>query len=180
MSMTDMQCRTLPQQAVDGHRDATTHSQHRGFLATQTALPCKIKASEKGLQRSWGRSLIRSCSTRSGFPLSVSPSLADRRFTCLSTTTAGFPKKLPRITFAVFLPTPLSEVSPSIVSGTPSPYFSIMSLQHSIMLFAFCLKKPVERIFCSSSLWSAFAKSAAVLYLRKSSFVTMFTRTSVH
>ena len=53
-----------------------------------------------------------------------------------ATTTLGSWKIFPRITFAVFLPTPAREVNASRSSGTRLSYFSTKSLQQAMIFFA--------------------------------------------
>ena len=59
-------------------------------------------------------SCCRSCSTRSGLSDRVRPSRFATRFTWVSTTILGWPKAFPRMTFAVFLPTPGKVINSSI------------------------------------------------------------------
>lgn len=62
---------------------------------------------------------MRSSETLSGFVCFESPSLCATRSTCVSTAILSFfPKATERMIEAVFLPTPGSEVSSSIVWGT--------------------------------------------------------------
>ena len=85
-----------------------------------------------------------------------------------------------RTTFAVFLPTPGSDVSSSISEGTSPPKSDISLDAAPLICFAFILKKPQVLISCSSSLNSASAKDSNVGYLTNKSLVTSFTLLSVH
>ena len=67
--------------------------------------------------------------------LLVNPSLFDILFTCVSTTMLGMLYTFPRITLAVFRPTPSSVRSESIVSGTCPWKLSISLFAHAIMFF---------------------------------------------
>jgi len=84
------------------------------------------------------------------------------------------------MTFAVFLPTPGKVINSSIVCGTCSPKRSVTALLEAMRCFALFLKKPVERMSCSTSRRSAAASSAGLRYRRKSEGVTWLTRWSVH
>src|SRR5207244_10375653 len=76
-------------------------------------------------------------------------------------------------------PTPGSAVSSSIVRGTSPPCFSMIAFDAAITAFALLRKKPVWRTSRSISGCVALANACGFGYLRKSDFVTMFTRTSV-
>ena len=95
------------------------HSPHFGFLAVQISLPNKTIRWQKSELSSGGK-IFRSCfSTFSGsFPLER-PSRPQIRIQWVSQTTLpGAPKMSPNRRLAVFLPTPGSFKSSSIVPGT--------------------------------------------------------------
>ena len=101
------------------------HSPQRGALAPHTSRPKRIHWWFTSRQYSRGKIFSRSCSVLSGSfscVLGLSASLWAMRFTCVST---AMPSTMPKLTLstmlAVFLPTPGSLVSSSIVWGTSPP-----------------------------------------------------------
>src|ERR671935_199956 len=83
-------------------------------------------------------------------------------------------------TFAVFRPTPGSSTGASSALGPSPPWRSTSAFDIPSSERVLARKNPVERMSFSRLGGRARASSRAVGYLRKSSGVTMFTRSSVH
>ena len=125
----------------------------------------------------------RSCSSTLPGSLvpSVRPSRPVMRMQWVSaTTTPGVWYTSPRIRLAVLRPTPGSLSSSSMVSGTLPPYSSTSMRAAATMSRALARKKPVERIYSSTSVTSASARDSRVGKRAKRAGVTMLTRSSVH
>ena len=74
----------------------------------------------------------------------------------------GVSKAWPRITLAVFLPTPASRVSSSIVAGTFPPNSSTNCRAHSFNDLALARKRPRLRMIRSMSTVDAWARARRV------------------
>ena len=87
----------------------------------------------------------------------------------------GVSKAWPRITLAVFLPTPASRVSSSIVAGTSPPNSSTNCRAHSFNDLALARKSPRLRMICSMSALEAWARVVGIGITTEK-----FRRDSVH
>ena len=86
----------------------------------------------------------------------------------------------PRMRLAVLRPTPGSLSSSSMVPGTLPPYSSSSIWEAATMSRALARKKPVERMYSSTSATSASARDSRVGKRAKRAGVIWFTRSSVH
>jgi len=93
---------------------------------------------------------------------------------------AGWPKAVPRTTFAVFRPTPGSAQSSSIVCGTRPSCRSTRMRATAWSAFAFWRKNPVGLTIASSASPGAAASSCGPGYSANRRGVTWFTIASVH
>src|SRR6185369_16854419 len=137
---------------AEGQSFCTSQFGQSGLRAKQRRRPCQISQWLRRVHCSWGTSFIKSCSIFSGAFSFEKPSRSDNRATCVSTTTPTLmPNAFPKTTLAVFLPTPPSSVSCSMVRGTSPPWRSTSARQQDWMLLTLLRKKPVDLISCSSS-----------------------------
>ena len=103
------------------------------------------------------------------------------RKTCVSTTTpSAFLKQTPKTTLAVLRAAPGMVISSASVCGTWLLNSATIFWAAPWMDLALLWKKPVVRIRASSYGRGALDIAAGVGKRRKSSGVTMLTRTSVH
>lgn len=155
-------------------------SAHWGFCALQISRPNITNLWHSADCCFFGTRGSRVRSTCRGSFFSHSPKRQEIRIQWVSATMPPLPKTSPRIRFAIFLPTPGSERRSCILFGTLPPNFSTMILLDSLMFLAFPLYNPQDFMrfwICSSS---AFAIACGVGKALKSSFATIFTRSSVH
>ncbi len=96
----------------------SVQSSQCGFLAVHTARPWSTNLWHSALPSDGGTMRLRSCSTFAGRVLLERPSLLESLIQCVSVTMAGLPYMSPKIRLALFLPTPGSFKSSSMVSGT--------------------------------------------------------------
>ena len=135
----------------EGHRCATAQSSQLGRLAMHIRRPCQMSRCESIVQLSDAKSGIRSCSIFSGVFSFVKRSSVESLLTCVSTTTPSLrPKTLPKMTFAVFLPTPGRAASSAIVAGTCPPCSAIKPRAKPMIFLALFRKNPVVRIIPST------------------------------
>src|SRR3990172_2549445 len=153
---------------------------HLGFRARQTRRPCQPRRVANSHRFASGTTAARSFSARAGSFDAVRPRRNDTLPTCVSTGSALAPKHATRRIEAVFLPTPGSAVSASIVAGTFPPCRSAIAAESPRIAFALFRKKPVGRTVSSTASGNAAASARGSGYLRNSAGVTWFTRSSVH
>ena len=78
-----------------------------------------------GIHQRLGRPARSAASVSSGLLVRTQPSRFAMRWTCVSTQIPGLPNPSVTVRFAVFLPTPGSSRSASIVEGTRPPCSAI-------------------------------------------------------
>src|SRR3989304_6659949 len=135
----------------DGHHWRSAQPPQSGLRAWQTRPPWMIRRWEKPGHSLGGSRHPRSLSILVGSCSRVNPRRLDNRLQCVSTATPGVAKAWPRITLAVFRPTPASFVSSAIVAGTLPPNSSTNCRAHRCRDFALARNKPSVRISASMS-----------------------------